>query len=221
MRPDSRIPQERNRCEVPDLTPLNGSGRAALLIRHAARHGRDVALHTDGLTPEGREMARRLGERIGERGRIRLFSSPVQRCVDTASLIAEGAGCDAQVTITTMLGMPGTYVIDEREVDRHLAVMGLHRFAVEWANGRIPAKAMAPVPQGTRALIGWVLKNMQESEHDLDIYVGHDLFLTPVLVNYLRYDVAAAGLLGFLDGFTVTVENSKAMLSYGGQRTYI
>jgi len=207
--------------EVPDLASLNGSGRAALLVRHAARHGRDVALHSDGLTPEGREMARKLGERICEHGRIRLFSSPIQRCVDTASLIAEGAGCDARITITTMLGMPGTYVIDEEAVDKHLAVMGLHRFAVEWVSGRIPAKAMAPVPQGTRTLMDWVLKNMQESEDGLDIYVGHDLFLTPVLVNYLGYDIAAAGLLGFLDGFTVTMDDGRAALSYGGQRTYI
>jgi phosphohistidine phosphatase SixA len=107
-------------------------------------------------------MARRLGERIGERGRIRLFSSPVQRCVDTASLIAEGAGCDAQVTVTTMLGMPGTYVIDEREVDRHLAVMGLHRFAVEWVNGRIRPGHGAGAAGG-QALMGWSEEHARSS----------------------------------------------------------
>ena len=221
MLPDAQNSREKSGCEVPDLTSLNGSGRAAPLVRQSARHGRDVALHTDGLTPEGREMARRLGQRIGKLGRIRLFSSPIQRCVDTASLIAEGAGCDARVTITTMLGKPGTYVIDEQEGDRHLAVMGLHRFAVEWVSGRIPAKAMAPVPQGSKTLMEWVLGNMQESEDGLDIYVGHDLFLTPVLVNYLGYDIASTGLLGFLDGFTVTMEEGRATLSYGGRRTTI
>jgi phosphohistidine phosphatase SixA len=205
--------------QTPDLGPLNRTAQGALLIRHAARYGRDVALHTDGLTPEGREMARRLGERL-EGKPIRLFSSPIQRCVDTATLIAEGAGCNAEVSITTMLGRPGTYVIDEEEVDRHLAVMGLHRFAVEWVNGRIPAKAMAPVPLGTQALMEWVRNNLQESD-GLDIYVGHDLFLTPVLVNHLGYDIASAGLLGFLDGFTVTEEKGRTVLSFAGERTLI
>ena len=205
--------------QTPDLGPLNGTAQGALLIRHAARYGRDVALHTDGLTPEGREMARRLGERL-EGKPTRLFSSPIQRCVDTATLIAEGAGCNAEVSITTMLGRPGTYVIDEEEVDRHLAVMGLHRFAVEWVNGRIPAKAMAPVPLGTQALMEWVRNNLQESD-GLDIYVGHDLFLTPVLVNHLGYDIASAGLLGFLDGFTVTLEGGRTVLSFSGKKAFI
>lgn len=221
MRPDAHTSKERqDRREVPDLAPLSGTFRGALLVRHAERTGRDVALHTDSLTPAGREQAKRLGERIGDHRKIRLFSSPIQRCVDTASLIAEGAGCDAEVTVTTMLGLPGTYVIDEEEVDRHLAAMGLRGFAIEWVNGRIPAKAMAPVPSGTRALMEWVKGNTREV-NGLDIYVGHDLFLTPVLVNHLNYDIASAGLLGFLDGFTVTMEGGRAVLSYGGERAFI
>jgi hypothetical protein len=145
----------------------------------------------------------------------------VQRCVDTASLIADGAGCDAEVTITTMLGRPGTFVINEEEVDKHLAIMGLNKFAIEWISGRIPAKAMAPVPAGTKALMDWVKGNMRASNDHLDIYVGHDLFLTPVLVNHLSYDIASAGLLGFLDGFTVTKEGDRTVLSYGGTRAIV
>ena len=222
MQPDMRTSQERKEeREAPDVGPLDGPSPGALLIRHAARYGGDVALHSDGLTPVGREQARKLGKRIGEHKHIRLFASPVQRCVDTASLIAEGAGSDAEVSITTMLGRPGTYVIDEEEVDRHLAIMGLSRFAVEWVNGRIPVKAMAPIPQGSQALMEWVRGNLREGSDCLDIYVGHDLFLTPVLINYLSYDIASAGLLGFLDGFTVTMEGSKAVISYGGKRARI
>lgn len=222
MRQDVRNSQERQeQHEVPDLAGLDGSSHGALMIRHGARHGSDVALHSDGLTPEGREQARRLGTRIGERKRIRLFASPVQRCVDTASLIAEGAGSDAEVTVSTMLGRPGTFVIDETKVDEHLAVMGLNRFAVEWAHGRIPAKVMAPIPQGTRALMDWVQGNLRNNDDCLDIYVGHDLFLTPVLVNYLGYDIASQGLLSFLDGFTVTMEDGRSVLSYGGRRALI
>lgn len=222
MRQDLRNSREcQEQHEVPDLAGLDGSSHGALMIRHGARHGTDVALHTDGLTPEGREQARKLGRRIGERKRIRLFASPVQRCVDTASLIAEGANSDPEVTISTMLGRPGTFVIDETAVDERLAVMGLNKFAVEWAHGRIPAKVMAPIPQGTQALMDWVQGNMRSNDDRLDIYVGHDLFLTPVLVNYLGYDIASQGLLSFLDGFTVTMEGSRTVLSYGGKRTVI
>jgi hypothetical protein len=120
-----------------------------------------------------------------------------------------------------MLGRPGTFVVDETAVDEHLAVMGLNRFAVEWAHGRIPAKVMAPIPQGARTLMDWVQGNMRSNDECLDIYVGHDLFLTPVLVNYLGYDIASQGLLSFLDGFTVTREDGKAVLSYGGKRALI
>jgi hypothetical protein len=202
-----------NRTPRPDITPLKRGVRAALAIRHSERFGGEIADHEDGLTPRGMEMAMELGSRL--RGRdLRFFASPIQRCIDTARLIAEGAGSDAEVARSGLLGRPGTFVIDEPEVDRHLAVMGLKGFAVTWLKGEISPKVMRPGPEGSEMLIGWMVDNLNTKSEGVDVYVGHDLFLTPVLVHYAGYDLETNGFLGFLDGFCLTRENGGTTLTY-------
>ncbi len=184
-----------------------------MVIRHSERFGGDIADHGDGLTPHGMVMARELGSRLNGLG-LRLYASPIQRCVDTARLIAEGAGCGAEVVRSGLLGIPGTYVIDEPEVDRHLAAMGLKGFAVSWLKGGISPKVMRPCPEGSEMLIRWICGNLYSRSEGIDIYVGHDLFLTPVLVHYVGYDLEASGFLGFLDGFCLAQEGDGARLTF-------
>jgi hypothetical protein len=203
----------KNELPRPDITPLNAGSCSALVIRHSERFGGEVADHTDGLTPNGMAMAMELGSRL--RGRdLRLYASPIQRCVDTARLIAEGAGCGAEVVRSSILGIPGPYVIDEPAVDRHLAVMGLKGFAIRWLSGGISPKVMRPCSEGSRMLVRWIGDNLASRSEGVDVYVGHDLFLTPVLVQYAGYDLETEGFLGFLDGFCLAREGGGIRLTY-------
>jgi hypothetical protein len=68
--------------------------RVGLIMRHSARYPilKEEEVYTAGLTPEGIAQAEILGyelNRIRKPGR--LLSSPVGRCLDTASAIARGA----------------------------------------------------------------------------------------------------------------------------------
>jgi probable phosphoglycerate mutase len=64
-----------------------------LLLRHAptAETGSTLTGRAGGvpLSPEGREMARRLGERIASVDVHSVYTSPVQRCRETARIVAE------------------------------------------------------------------------------------------------------------------------------------
>jgi len=196
-----------------DVTPLEKSGRAALVIRHSERFGGEIAAHGDPLTPHGRDMARELGSRL--RGLdLRLYASSIQRCVDTARLIGEGAGSDAEVVKAPLLGIPGPYVVDEEEVDKSLAVMGLKGFAVRWLKGGISPRVFRPCPEGSEMLVGWIGRNLRSRSEGVDVYVGHDLFLTPALVHYLGYDLEADGFLGFLDGYCLVPANGGIRMTY-------
>jgi hypothetical protein len=198
----------------PDISSLIPGCRGALLIRHSERFGGDIADPTDGLTPHGKVMARELGSRLRGRGPLRFFASPIPRCLDTARLIAEGAECDQKVMSSNQLGDPGPFVIDGREVDRNLAVLGLKGFAVSWLSGGISPKVMRPCPEGCSLLLNWVSGNLASTNEGVDVYISHDLFLTPALVRYVGYDLGSSGLLGFLDGFCLVKDGRTIHLTY-------
>jgi phosphohistidine phosphatase len=66
------------------------------LIRHAeAERGEPDELRR--LTLEGREAARRLGERLASEGIDVVVASPLLRARETAELIAKGCGADVEV----------------------------------------------------------------------------------------------------------------------------
>ena len=64
---------------------------------------------------------------------------------------------------------------------------------------------------------------IQSSVYPAALLEGATLFQNRLRISPGTCLVAesGAGLLGYLDGFTVTMEKDRAVLSYGGQRTYI
>jgi phosphohistidine phosphatase len=66
------------------------------LIRHAeAAQGEPDELRR--LTPDGREVARRLGEELAGQGVDAVLASPLLRARETAEAIADSCGVDAEV----------------------------------------------------------------------------------------------------------------------------
>jgi broad specificity phosphatase PhoE len=91
---------------INDLKHIPRDRRVALLMRHSARF---PITHPDetylvGLTEEGVRMAEELGALLGEiYPGGRLFSSPVERCIDTAQAITRGAGWAGEVQPDVLL----------------------------------------------------------------------------------------------------------------------
>jgi hypothetical protein len=204
-----------------DLSSLEGHGRSALFVRHSERVGAEIATEEDGLTERGRVMALELGRSLRPFGPIRVFSSPVGRCIDTARLISEGAGDAGEVTVSINLGGPGVFVIDGAAVMARLNDVGLFPFIRSWFTGEIPLTELMSCETGSRALMDWATCELSSRPKGLDVHVSHDLDLTPVLVHYLGYDLFEEGLLGFLDGFMVWPQGSKYEIHYRGRLGYL
>jgi hypothetical protein len=217
----SASPSSSSPAEVPDITPLSGCSRGALVIRHGPRYGGDVALSTDDLTEAGKEAAFRLGRRLGNGKAMRFFSSPLNRCIQTATLIAEGAGVRADIETTRILGKPGPFPIDEAQVERYCIENTLKQFMVDWVDGKVPQTTIGPLPDGAKTLTDYVINNLRSGGDGLDVYIGHDIFLTPVPIHYLGYDIKDKGLLGFLDGFTLVMDEKGPSLAYRGKTVRI
>lgn len=82
-----------------------------LLIRHGPRTSPDIPPLSAMLTQSGIEACQSLGALLHSTPPIRLFSSPVKRCLDTGTYIVEGANWSLPVLPSEMLGDPGPFVI--------------------------------------------------------------------------------------------------------------
>jgi Histidine phosphatase superfamily (branch 1) len=204
-----------------ELSILEEHERAALFIRHSERVGAEIATEEDGLTQHGREMALDLGRSLRPFGPIRMFSSPVGRCMDSAKLIAEGAGATGEVVVSTNLGGPGVFVMDGDLVMNRLNKVGLTPFIESWFNEELPLTEVRSCQAGSQALMDWAIEELSSQPIGLDVHVSHDLDLTPVLVHYLGYDLFNEGLLGFLDGFVVWPEGQKYKIYYRGRQGFL
>ena len=90
-----------------DAPPQKG----ILLIRHGPRTSPDIPPLSAMLTKKGILECISLGVKIKELPPNVIFSSPVQRCVDTGLRIIEGADWNLEVKHSEMLGHPGPFVI--------------------------------------------------------------------------------------------------------------
>ena len=95
--------------DTADPAPTEGT----LLMRHSYREGGyDRADHSPGLTCEGIDAATTLGKSMREGCPASINSSPVPRCVDTAKLIAKGAGWDRSIEVRSELEK--IFIADEK-----------------------------------------------------------------------------------------------------------
>jgi broad specificity phosphatase PhoE len=63
----------------------------SVLMRHSAREfAPDSHELENPLTPEGRDLALRLGKKLSKRLTVRGYASPVHRCMETAELVLAG-----------------------------------------------------------------------------------------------------------------------------------
>jgi broad specificity phosphatase PhoE len=124
---------------------------AILFLRHAERLSfaglTNQQKHEVALTALGREMARELGQRVGQAAR--LASSPVPRALETAESIAAGAGLDPGSILQTpnLMRFLATGPEHYNEVKRRLGWTGL---MASWMDGSLPDGILVPCQQVAR-----------------------------------------------------------------------
>ena len=170
-----------------------------VFMRHAARGalppgrpGTEVPLND-----AGRAAAWALGTQLGPRVRS-LRSSPVGRCVETATLIGQGARLDLPCPLDVMLGEPGAFITHGR---------------LAWESfRRLPLPAViealmrpSPVPPGFRPpgqavpMLVQHLLHQTRGQPGLHIAVTHDYMVTLLALQLLGLTPAEELLADFLE----------------------
>lgn len=189
-----------------------------LIIRHSHRNS-IKSLNDMGdlkLTPIGHEIARLFGSKLPANREVKLYYSPIERCIETAQDILIGfnsingsGNLVEDLNVLYDIGIDAEYFFEE--VSKYPFVYFLYR----WIADLYPESIVQPFNKFCReaANIIWN-KSSLSNEHDnnsLYIHVSHDLMI-------LSYRLGWFGLSpsdrwpSFLDGFAFSINEDHILL---------
>ncbi len=189
-----------------DLLVWKPAHGAALLMRHAERYplrgGWDGVLSTD-LTERGWQEARSYGSQLSKFYSIeQIYASPVQRCINTARAILEGAQIDAPVQLRWWLFSPFLKANKQVAPEKSIQILSSdeRREAVE----RIDKQWLDVVLERIKP---------PKTPGSLTLYIAHDSTVTPML-GYLhgRQAVWMHEYPAFLDGILLAQQGGRNAL---------
>lgn len=175
----------RSMFEALDLLP-DSNQPLILLTRHSIRENapnNGFAGYQLPLTPLGRDLAFEWGQFLAkESGRYisACVSSPIQRCVDTATIMLDGFyhGQDhniLDVAQHNLLVEPGSFVLDINLAGPHFIQYGALKFINSFLNNQLPGMKM-PM-QGVVDILRLLFEHQKKADNQLLLAVSHDTIL--------------------------------------------
>lgn len=157
-----------------------------LLTRHSIREqsASGFADYSLPLTPEGVALARHWGG-VLTRPLVSCHSSPVGRCVDTATAMLEGAGRRLTVEQTGLLVEPGCYVTDLKRAGRLFMQVGVLDFINRHL--RHEGQGVLTPAEGQHKLLQYFAAR-QPGPGELALHVTHDTILAAFVAGLRGVD---------------------------------
>ena len=178
--------------EAIDLLP-NASTPVTLFTRHSLRelvNGQGLASYDLQLTEQGRELAYAWGQYLiqnTDRAIQHCISSPIQRCVDTAALMIEGADRNHKVVNThtieiveqRLLVEPGSFVLDIQQAAPYFRKQGALGFINSFVNNALPG--MKHPITGVFDVLELLYHTHPTQHQGLSLAVSHDTILAAIV----------------------------------------
>lgn len=195
-----------------------GARHLVLLMRHSAREfATDKHDLLNPLTDEGRELARRLGEKLPSSLLVRGYSSPAERCVETGDLILAGhADKGGKVTRNRPAEALGVfYILDQIRLYKAMqAAGGQMPLLTQWFEGGVGVDTMIPSMVAANLVTGFAASKLDDSVGDpqLDVLVSHDMTLYTVRDRVLEQPASKYGDVNFLDGIVLYRQDGQMFI---------
>ncbi|MDR1760607.1 MAG: histidine phosphatase family protein [Fibrobacter sp.] len=197
--------------------------RLLLLIRHAERF--PIAAHDPHhgvatlLTKTGKLQAQTFGEKLKPFSSAAYWSSPVMRCLETASLIAKGRGDTAPASpkdVPVLEALGSHFVADQRLFEMDMKEDFFKIFRTYFETGHHPA--FRPLAPSAESLLDLILSLAFESEKELSVFVSHDAWIVSMLTYHLKMKFSIEHWVNFLSGMAVffTDKNHTRLLPFTG-----
>ncbi len=166
-----------------------------LFTRHSVREmlaGQGLAGYDLQLTEPGRELAQAWGGYlIQNTGRSiqHCISSPIQRCVDTAALMIEGADTVSTVPFgnthrieiveQSLLVEPGSFVLDIHQAAPYFKQQGALGFINSFVNNALPG--MKHPITGVADVLELIYNTHPQTPYGLSLAVSHDTIIAAII----------------------------------------
>ena len=155
---------------------MNLNKKISLLLRHADRD--DIPQGSFGneilLNEKGKQNAQIFGESLSDRKINRIFTSPVERCVQTAEYITKGYGNSVEIIETVALGSPGLHISNEKIAGEFFLEYGFD----EMYNRFIQGKEIPGIPsinELNHRITAFLKEN--STENGTTIFITHDMLI--------------------------------------------
>ena len=190
---------------------LAADERVFLLIRHGERNhitpeDPDFGAHV-GLTERGRNQALSLGRCIPAEGDMSFFSSPVGRCMETASCIAKGRGIEnPQVRPLDCLA---EYFVQDYDEYTKVLRAGFYEGICEWLKNEVAGtprgekEAFAPLSARSEEMLSMML---EKGECRFNIFATHDAWVVPCLTHFCNMCFTSRRWMNYLTGMAVVTD---------------
>lgn len=196
-----------------------GVERMVAVIRHSARHYRPdnpAAEGFLGLTEEGKDYSYRMGTGLPTDIELRLFSSPVGRCIETAYLIDKGNTAQGGQTETNKIQpkLAAFFVRDVGRIFQGMKQYGPTGFFRDWFKGNLPEDVMTNPDTAAERIIRFLIDLLDDNNSPgINIGVSHDWYMHVLKEYFLKQPLEEHGPVAYLEGAVLYRKNGDLFMS--------
>ena len=207
---------------------LDPNTPAIMHIRHSERHTlEENTPYGMALTETGVQTSIEFGGKLPTNRRYNIFSTRIQRSIDTAELIHKGiqenGGYSRDDGVIKVTSIRDSTVHQRNMIKLHegrSSEEAIRYFVYRWVSGHYPESVIKPSLEFTQQAARVMMQSIKEAEpEDVVIWVSHDNWIAPFLLHWLGvYDW---GHIQFLDGFILQFYEDHMMLFFRDEKTKV
>lgn len=187
-----------------------------LLVRHAERP--DIPANSVGnevlLTEKGKEETRIFAQNISGPV-ISIHTSPIERCKQTAEIIAEVAGVPKhEIRLNRDLGDPGYIIEDGRVAWEHWQKKGSLVVNNYLLTGGDKWSGFHDLDQASGRFLETIKHQLSLTENGHYIWITHDTILATFASRVLDYPLKMSQWPRFLDYISIEQQDSEMVFDY-------
>ncbi len=184
------------------------------IVRHAERPdilpndvGNDVLL-----TDNGKIQSRLFGKQLPQ-PTISIKTSPIERCLQTANLIAEETKFDlSAIEATTVLGDPGFIIEDADLAWQHWLKKGHQAVNQHLLSGSQKWSGFVDLDHAVKSICKHIKSLLISSEAGTHIWVTHDTILATLASRLLEDSIALSEWPSFLGYLEISLDGDNELL---------
>jgi len=197
----------------------DGYKKVALIIRHADREHIIPGKNEDEpLNETGKLNSIKLGEILSPFNGVKIFTSPIGRCIQTGEAILKGFQKHGCISQSNMLGEPGPFVFDKKQAEQMFKEISTKGIVEKQIAGEI-ITGIRQLADGCELLKNYIVSEMNTNiEENILIFISHDAIIAPFIYQYTGEKFGRKNWLNFLDGAILMRENDNISFIRNGKK---